>query len=123
MRWAASRIRSALSAAVALALGASCTRPTGTHKVLEFADVFQYNMEMNPNTHVPSKISGLCGKSMLCVLNVKTIRKNSRLVILVEIGACGAGRSGSFSYPLILPDEVDEIAFGRKEHVTWKRNP
>jgi hypothetical protein len=90
--------------------------------VLEYENVFQYKLELNEKTKVPEKISGLCGRSMYCVQEITTKTNQATVVVLVKIGFCKKGQSGSFSYPLKLGDDIQELRFGEKETLLWSRS-
>jgi len=90
-------------------------------QTLEFENVFQYKLDLNPGTKVPEKISGLCGRSMYCVQGLTSKTNGTTLVILVKIGFCKEGQSGGFSYPLKISDNIKELRFGTKEYQLWKR--
>lgn len=90
-------------------------------QILEFETVMQYNLVLDPDTKVPVKISGLSGASACCVREVTTRTNNATLTILVKIGLCNEGESGTFSYPIKVSDDIKELRFGTKEHLLWKR--
>jgi hypothetical protein len=99
-----------------------CTMIMKHKEVLEYENVAQYKLDLNPKTKIPEKISGLCFRSMYCVSGITTQRQGASLIVLVEIDFCKDGQSGDFSYPLEIPNDVDELRFGRDEHLLWTRN-
>ncbi len=90
--------------------------------VLEFGQVMQYQLELDPNTKVPKRISGFCGASAYCVRDITTKTNNACLIILVEVGFCKDGQTGNFSYPITVGDNINEIRFGMQEHLLWQRS-
>ena len=90
-------------------------------QILEFDNVIQYRLDLNPKTKVPEKVSGTCFRSSFCVRDIMTKTNKSTLVVLVTIGFCQEGQSGSFSYPLKVGDDITELRFGNNEHLLWRR--
>jgi hypothetical protein len=88
---------------------------------LEFEHVLQYKLELNPNTKVPEKISGVCGASAYCVQGITSKTNGTTLVVLIEIGFCKDGQTGGFSYPFKISDDIKELKFGTEKHLIWKR--
>ena len=89
-------------------------------QILEFENMLQYRLDLNPKTKVPETISGLCGRSAYCVSEVTTKTNGDTLVALVKIGPF-KGQSGNFSYALKTSDDIQYLKFGTKEHLLWKR--
>lgn len=122
--WDSSSMKTAISLliiCVVLSIIIGCAF-VGRHKaVLEYKDVAQYKQDLNAQTKVPERVSGLCFRSMYCVSGIITQRKGSSLIVLVEIGPCKEGQSGSFSFSLHVPDDVGELRFGKAERLLWSR--
>jgi hypothetical protein len=93
----------------------------GCRSTLEFDQVFQYELSLDPNSGAPTRISGLCGRSAYCVRGITSEMAGSTLTVLVSIGSCEHGDSGSFSYPLQIGDDIKELDFGSEKHVLWRR--
>ena len=87
---------------------------------LEYEYILRYKLDVNPRTGVPERISGLAGSSY-CVSDVTIKKKDSTLTILVTIGLCGYGRTGNFSVPIDVTDDIREVRFGTKENLLWSR--
>lgn len=122
MLQAASKLPVALTTAIALVVAFLGIRyAMAKTRVLEFEDVAQYSLSVNPATGIPETISGLCFRSMYCVSDVTTRTNGRTLVVLVRIGACGDGRSGNFSYALAIGDHIQELRFGTKQRLLWTR--
>lgn len=90
-------------------------------EVLEFSNVAQYRLDVDPGTKVPTRISGLCFKSMYGVSSIETVRESGILIVLVSIELCKEGQSGRFSYPLVIGTDVEELRFGTERHLLWCR--
>ena|GEM_PF-4705406 len=88
--------------------------------ILEFENVLQYKLELNPKTKIPETISGVCGRSAFCVTGINTRTNGNTLVVLVRIDLF-KGKTGSFSYALKLNDDIKYLKFGTKEHLLWQR--
>ena len=88
-------------------------------QTLEFENVLQYKLDLNPKTKIPETISGFCGRSSYCVSEVTTKTNGDTLVVLVKIGLF-KGQSGSFSLPLKIGDNIQYLKFGTKEHLLWR---
>lgn len=91
-------------------------------QTLEFENVIQYKLDLNPETKAPEKVSGLCFRSLYCVRGVTIKTNNTTLVVLVTIGVCKEGQTGNFSCPLKITSDIKELRFGTKEHILWKRD-
>src|SRR5579859_2960016 len=117
------RRRSAFVAAallVILVIGLLGFKYTNTKlAVIEYNDVIGYKLEANPKTGLPEKVSGTIFASALCVRDTKVQKKDSRLTILVFIGSCMGGKSGGFTIPLKITDDVKEVRFGEKAKLLW----
>lgn len=90
-------------------------------ETLEFDNVWPFKMERDSMTQVPNSISGLCGKSMYSVSGVTSKKNGNVLIILVKIHVARNGESGSFGLPIMVTDDIDEIRFGEKQYLLWKR--
>jgi len=90
-------------------------------QILEFENVAGYELKLNSDTKLPENISGLCFRSMYCITEITTKTNDLALVVLVQIAPCKKGQSGNFSYPVKIGDNIQELRFGMKEHLLWKR--
>lgn len=88
--------------------------------IVEYEDVIQYKLDVNPRTSIPEKVSGITG-SALCVWDTKIEREGSKAIILISVGPCVGKRSGSFSIPLDITDDIKEVRFGKKEYLLWSQ--
>ena len=89
---------------------------------LEFKDVFNYKLYLNPNTKVPEKIFGDCSASAYCVQGITTRTNGTTLTMFVTIGLCKEDNQvGGFSYPLEIATNITELRFGNNGHLLWKR--
>jgi flagellar motor switch/type III secretory pathway protein FliN len=88
--------------------------------VLEFENVLQYKLDLNPNTKIPQNISGVCGRSAYDVSEVTTKTNGDTLVVLVKIDLF-KGQTGGFSYALKIGKDIKYLKFGTKEHLLWQR--
>src|ERR1700722_3215644 len=104
------RRRSVLVAAALLVIGILGFKYATTKlPVVEYDDLIGYKLEVNPKTGIPEKVSGTIFASAVCVWNTKVQKKDSRLTILVFIGSCLGGKSGSFAIPLEITDDIKEV--------------
>ena len=90
-------------------------------KTLEFENVLQYKLDLNPATKIPERISGLCGASACCVQEITTKTNQSALIVLVKIKLCKDKQTGNFSFPINMGNDIKELKFGLKEYSLWKR--
>jgi len=94
----------------------------GRSEILEFDNVSLFKIEMDPATHIPTSIAGLCGRSAYSVYEILSEKEDRELVVKAKIHIARGGESGRFFYKLVIPDDVDELVFGDKKHVLWKRS-
>jgi hypothetical protein len=93
----------------------------GKPEVLEFDQVSLFKMEVDPTTHVPVSIAGLCGRSAYSVYSINTQNEHGALIVRVNIHLARSGESGRFFYKLQIPTDVNELLFGDDKHLLWKR--
>lgn len=100
--------------------GAGCH--AGEDMILEYRHVqfFQVSetSDKRPNTLV---VSGLAFHSAFAVSHVTTVVKGASLVVNVHLTQARAELSGSFRYELVVPEQVDNVLFGKGEEIIWKR--
>jgi len=101
-------------------LGLRCLVARGV--VLEYDEVLEYKLALNAATKLPEAISGLCGRSAYCVHGITVKADKGTAVVLVKIGLCDKGQTGSFSHPLRLGNDIRELRFGTKETLLWSRS-
>ena len=75
---------------------------------LEFENVLQYKLDLNPKTKIPEAVSENYAGGVLT------------LVVLVRIDLFN-GKTGSFSSALKINDDINYLKFGTKEHLLWQR--
>jgi hypothetical protein len=94
----------------------------GRTEVLEFDDVSLFKMEQDAVTHVPTSISGLCGKSAYSVYDISSVTDRGVLLVRAKIHVARTGESGRFTYKLDITPDVNELRFGDQQHLLWKRS-
>ncbi len=108
------------SASVLAFLAQACAG--GQDVILEAKDVQFLKVEGIPPIDPKTlKISGLAFKSSMSVRDITEERKGSILVVIVHIGLARPGKSGSFTYDVMLPDSVKEVRFGTSPTPIWQR--
>ncbi len=105
-----------------LAYGIYWIHSNTSNQILEFDEVMNYQMDLNPKTKIPERISGFCKISSFCVHDIKCVTKGQALVVLISIGFCNEGQTGNFSYPIKIDENIKELRFGKKEYLLWKRS-
>jgi hypothetical protein len=67
------------------------------------------------------RVSGLSGHGFWSVKDVTTQRLGSSITVLVTLFVARSGTSGWFQCDIPVPDDVNQISFGRDEVVIWHR--
>ena len=105
---------------VAVALGILGFRHLTRLDTVDYVGIINYDMKIDPKTGIPKEISGIAG-SAACVSDIEVQRQGSQLLVLITIGICYDGKSGSFKVPLNITDDIKEVRFGKDGHLLWSR--
>ncbi len=90
--------------------------------ILERSDVIFIKVEEVQGVHPTRlRIYGATSSSAISVRKIKTKTEESVIVVLVHAGLAKQGESGTFQYELSVPDSVNEVQFGHRSTMIWKR--
>ncbi|MFI5103207.1 MAG: hypothetical protein ACHP9V_07575 [Terriglobales bacterium] len=67
------------------------------------------------------RISGLSGHSALSVKKITSHVENGEITVIVRLFLAREGTSGNFQYDVPVPESVNEIRFGQKKELIWRR--
>lgn len=73
-----------------------------------------------PSTAV--RISGISGHSALSVKKITSNSENATITVIVRLFLVREETSGYFQHDVPVPESVNEIRFGQKRELIWKRD-
>jgi hypothetical protein len=85
---------------------------------LQEIEVTEYNNNQHHTIHIDGRLIG----GMLAISSVEQYQKGSCIVMVVRTGITRPGlRNARFHYDIIVPNDVDQISFGRPADIVWRR--
>jgi hypothetical protein len=112
-------VRAAMSVSV-LSITAGCGAP---HRVLELKDVQFLKVQEEPaGSPRALRVSGLAFHSALAVDGIHVLENGDVRIVEIPLVAARPGLSGSFEYVVEVPASVQEVQFGRKHAILWRRS-
>lgn len=98
--------------------GCSTSKTVGT---LPHEGALNLKLTLDPKTRVPVSISGLANTSDWHVNEVRVVKDGSTLNVSPLLVPLQPGQSGTFSTPLQVTDDINEIRFGAGKYLIWHR--
>jgi hypothetical protein len=93
----------------------------GKKMVLEQKDVQFFKVEEIKHKPIALRVSGLAFHRSLAVRDIRTVEKETSLLVFVFLTPSKEGLSGSFNFEVSVPDSVKDVCFGNEKAVIWKR--
>ena len=105
----------------AIVLSGILTSCSNGERILEARDIrFDSIMEVKTSTSLGLKISGQTFLNVRRISDVKIIQEKDVLVVFVAMSII-KGKSGYLDYTIPIPNSANEIKFGNKGAVLWRR--
>jgi hypothetical protein len=90
--------------------------------VLERSDVWDFHLAEIRNGGVSAiRISGFCRHSASSVKDISVRRIDSAQVVTVRVFLARRGTTGDIQIDVPVPDGVNEVRFGQRQVVIWRR--
>jgi hypothetical protein len=92
------------------------------NRVLKRSDVANFSIVELPGP--PSgrlRLAGLAFHSALAVQKITEKAEGETIFIFVHLTSASKGRSGSFTHDILIPQNVNKLAFGEEGVVVWRR--
>ncbi len=78
-------------------------------------------VELQQGRSTVVRISGFSGHSAYSVKKITSRVENDTITVIVHLFLARKGTTGNFQYDVPVPESVNEIRFGQKKELIWKR--